>query len=200
MRCTDCHSSDTTTDPMGPHGSATKYILANFTAKSFIYLTGNGTVSSQTTSPGSGDQYQICSNCHRMDVYGSFSNNAPANKTYSRQSHPVDSSNIYSLSTFPRWGIGCMNCHGGARAGGIHGENLGMGGGAASGVSYAGRRLLGGANWYEVTRGSTQTAGSCWTNKTTDAVNNCNHATAGVAFQSGVANYDYQSTQTGGTP
>jgi hypothetical protein len=91
-----------------------------------------------------------------------------------------------------------MNCHGGARQGAIHGLNLGKGSNGTGG-SYSGRRLLAGSSWFAVTRSSATTAGTCWTKGATDAVDNCGHSHSGVAFQSGPANYDYESTAAPGT-
>jgi hypothetical protein len=150
----------------------------------------------------------FCQNCHRRDVYGDFGFNptpktgpvAGSVYTFSRQSHPADSSNGASIAYRTKWGIFCMNCHGGARQGGIHGENLGVGNGGNTALSYSGKRLLGGSSWYAVTRGSSTTAGQCWTKSSTDAVDSCGHVHTGTNFQSGPANYDYESSQgNGGT-
>jgi len=48
MYCSDCHRSELTTDPAGPHGSTNKYILA---------------------APSSGTIDDLCYKCHRQDVY-----------------------------------------------------------------------------------------------------------------------------------
>lgn len=189
MRCSDCHESDTTTDPMGPHGSATKYLLRKAVVQSFISLNSSGVDTAYSLSPS--DTYLFCLNCHRRDVYGDYNYTSPASPGYSRQSHPVDSGS-HSLTAKNKWGIVCMNCHGGARTGGIHGENLGKGFNG-SGGSYSGKRLLGGSTWYAVTRSTTASAGSCWTKGSVDAVDNCAHSHNGVSFTSGAANYDYDT-------
>lgn len=175
MQCTDCHASDTATDPMGPHGSASKFILIKSVTKTFNYWTGTA-VAAQTNAPVDGDNF--CINCHRKDVYGDYGV-AGANPTWSRQAHPIDSSGTArSLGKKTRWGSVCMNCHAGARAGAIHGLNLGKGGAAGS---YSGKRLLAGAVWYGVTRSTTTTAGTCYVKSaTTDAVSNCGNSSNGT--------------------
>jgi predicted CxxxxCH...CXXCH cytochrome family protein len=209
LNCSDCHQSGGATDPLGPHGSANKWMLRSAQAVSFIgYTTGANSATPNTlgvVTQTPADANLFCLNCHRGDVYGDF-NFGPTPRTqvagavykFSRQSHPADSNNGSSVGYRTRWGIMCMNCHGGARQGGIHGENLGIGNGGTTALSYSGKRLLGGASWYAVTRGSPATAGQCWTKGNTDAVDGCGHAHPGVAFESGVANYDYESTQTAG--
>jgi hypothetical protein len=203
LNCSDCHQSSAGTDPLGPHGSANKWMLRSATPQAFVgYTTGaaaNPAAALVSWTPT--DANVFCINCHRRDVYGDYGYNASSSSAtqakFSRQTHPADSANASSLTYRTRWGIICMNCHGGARQGGIHGENLGQGKGGVGG-SYSGKRLLGGASWYAVTRGSPTVAGQCWTKGNTDAVDGCGHAHSGVNFQSGVANYDYESTQTSG--
>ena len=128
----------------------------------------------------------LCVNCHRRDVYGDLDHTAPAYYAYARQEHPIDMGKNHSLESgyVSKWGIPCMNCHGGARIGGIHGSNLGKGAGG-SGGSYSGKRLLNGSNWYAVTRSTTAAAGQCWTKGSADAVDNCAHSHGGVDFLSG---------------
>jgi hypothetical protein len=206
LECSDCHRSSTLTDPLGPHGSATKWLLRGADTMVFLGQTSQtGAVATVTNTPA--DTNILCLNCHRRDVYGDFGfvptpSTAVAGAIYkfSRQDHPADKSNGSSASYRTNWGITCMNCHAGARQGGIHGLNLGRGNGQAATISYSGRRLLAGSSWYAVTRSSASTAGQCWTKSNTDAVDTCGHTHSGVNFQSGAANYDYESTQGGGTP
>jgi hypothetical protein len=203
LNCSDCHRSVSASDPLGPHGSANKWMLRSGEPQAFLtYPSGtNPAAVVVTTTPT--DPNTFCQNCHRRDVYGDFAFNptpktgpvAGSVYTFSRQSHPADSSNGASIVYRTKWGIFCMNCHGGARQGGIHGENLGVGNGGTTALSYSGKRLLGGSSWYAVTRGSTATAGQCWTKGSTDAVDSCGHVHNGVNFQSGTTNYDYESTQ-----
>jgi hypothetical protein len=191
MRCSDCHSSDTTTDPMGPHGSATKYMLKKGISQRFLFWNG----SSVTTINYTPDTYNSCLNCHRRDVYGDFNYWNHTYKLYPRQEHPIDKGKNHSFKKRPKWGIVCMNCHGGARIGGIHGLNMGKGNNGSAG-SYSGKRLLAGSSWYAVTRSSTSQAGSCWTKGSTDAVDNCAHTHSNDQFLSGnngKANYDYDT-------
>ena len=57
--------------------------------------------------------------------------------------------------------------------GAIHGSNLGFGNGGAGG-NYSGERMLNGATWSAVTRGTTSTGTTCFTKGTSsDAVSGC---------------------------
>lgn len=191
LSCSDCHTSSVASDPFGPHGSAVKWLLRGGEAQNFLFYNGT-TVATVTTTP---DSYNMCLNCHRRDVYGDYTYSSPTSAGYARQSHPIDAGKNHSLEYRTNWGIPCMNCHGGARIGQIHGSNLGRGFNGAGG-SYSGRRLLAGSSWYAVTRSSTTTAGACWTKGATDAVDNCGHTHGGIDFLSGtngMANYNYET-------
>ena len=54
MTCSDCHESDTTTDPNGPHGSAARFILKG------PQTTWNSTLVNGSAMPSNA----FCSNCH----------------------------------------------------------------------------------------------------------------------------------------
>ena len=54
MTCSDCHESDTTTDPNGPHGSAARFILKG------PQTTWNNTLVNGSSMPANA----FCSNCH----------------------------------------------------------------------------------------------------------------------------------------
>jgi hypothetical protein len=99
MRCTDCHGSDTTTDPLGPHGSATKYILRQAGSKTFLFYDGT-IVQTITTTPTDSDN--MCVNCHRRDVYGDFDYSTPPQTLYSRQPHPPIEFSWDNLHELPR--------------------------------------------------------------------------------------------------
>jgi hypothetical protein len=59
MRCTDCHASDATTDPDGPHGSAARYLLK-----------GPNTDWSADITMGNRGKYKIfCANCHDVNTF-----------------------------------------------------------------------------------------------------------------------------------
>jgi hypothetical protein len=157
-------------------------------SKTFLFYDGT-IVQTITTTPTDSDN--MCLNCHRRDVYGDFDYSTPPQTLYSRQPHPPIEFSWANAK--PKWGIICMNCHGGARMGGIHGQNLGNGG-ASAGASYSGRNLLGGSWLYSVTRSSTLSVGQHWNKGSADAVNNIAHSHAGNNFagaNSGYATYDY---------
>ena len=160
ITCSDCHGSDTSTDPKGPHGSDNKWILK----------------SNETTWLASTPK-NFCYNCHRRDVYGDECNPDAGEDfntlypfaNYSRVSHPPDipsggngcSSPFYDssggLDTGTRsnkWGILCLSCHGGGIktqngfnvADGVHGSNTGLGpGGGTTGTTELGKRMMNGA-------------------------------------------------------
>jgi formate-dependent nitrite reductase cytochrome c552 subunit len=61
MTCSDCHESDVTTDPNGPHGSAAKFILKG----------PNTTWSSAVTNSSTGmPNGTFCINCHNQNFSG----------------------------------------------------------------------------------------------------------------------------------
>lgn len=104
MSCGDCHGSNTTTDPNGPHGSAASYILR-----------GPNTTWAATTTMGSAGMPAgtFCSNCHSS----TFANTRfPAH--YSRSDHRV----------------ACWNCHAAVPHGGPRPGMLVASAGAAAGV------------------------------------------------------------------
>lgn len=85
MTCGDCHGSDQATDPVGPHGSAAKFIL-----------TGPNTAwnSTQTYSNTTNGTTTFCANCHTIGGANSrFPSSASGNHSSKHGSTP------------------CMNCH-----------------------------------------------------------------------------------------
>jgi predicted CxxxxCH...CXXCH cytochrome family protein len=81
MTCTDCHESDVTTDPNGPHGSAARFLLKgpNTTWNNTIAVSGSTGMPAGT----------FCINCHNQNFSGGrFTNH-----------------------TNGRHNIACMNCH-----------------------------------------------------------------------------------------
>jgi hypothetical protein len=82
MTCSDCHASDTATDPAGPHGSAAAFILKG------PNTVWNNTLTLSTTGMPAGT---FCANCHN------------ANWTNSRGNPPHNNGNHSNVP--------CMNCH-----------------------------------------------------------------------------------------
>jgi len=205
LQCSDCHGSEAAADPLGPHGSANKWLLKNYSPPTFLFYGGTAaakTTTVATVAPGAGDVNHFCLNCHRRDVYGDYglSLSGVLNSLYGRQPHPCDTASGQALGTRSKWGIVCMNCHGGARAGTIHGTNLGYGKGSASsgglvGGSYSGKRLLAGAYWIAVTRSTVAQKGTCWLKGAQDSVSNCSNRTGdGVpAGWNTTAQYDWDA-------
>lgn len=163
VSCSDCHTSDASTDPRGPHGSNNKWLL-------------------RSNETGVGTAVVFCYNCHRRDVYGD-DGYSPPNATLARVSHPINNNHS---GTPPKNGIWCMNCHGGSVMGGIHGTNAGVG--TAGGTDPMGERFLNGAAILGITRATTSNgSGGCWTKGSTDEVNNC---TRGHSNMGWTANYN----------
>jgi hypothetical protein len=84
MTCTDCHESDTATDPNGPHGSASKFILKGPNTAWLSTTTNNGTMNgafcanchsstfanSRFPDHTRGDHFIACMNCHAAIPHG----------------------------------------------------------------------------------------------------------------------------------
>ncbi|MBW2733957.1 MAG: hypothetical protein JRH20_16335 [Deltaproteobacteria bacterium] len=215
VRCSDCHSSDSNSDPLGPHASGKKWLIKGIdTGISWVRRNSSGTgwetiTNADLSTSGSTDAGNYCLNCHRWDVYGwvGLRGSAPAS-TLTRVPHdPTDHAKSFNGSYLPPSGIVCNHCHGGDRLGGIHGSNrrkypyaydpstdtanaIGSSGPPAS---YSGRRLLNGAYWYGVTRATTTSGTFCWGKAGTDVVSACAYAHEGVegGFN---ANYSYEDT------
>jgi len=83
MTCSDCHESDTTTDPNGPHGSTASYILRG------PNTTWNNSIAPTSTGMPAGT---FCANCHSATF---ASSRFTGSNHYSRSEHRV----------------ACMNCH-----------------------------------------------------------------------------------------
>ncbi|MBI5886952.1 MAG: hypothetical protein HZB85_10290 [Deltaproteobacteria bacterium] len=118
ITCSDCHGSDTPTDPRGVHGSNEKWIL-------------RAEESGRALSPPV-TQKNFCYNCHRRDVYGDEDYTPPL-ANYSRVSHPIDGlaanvsqfykSGLNTGNNGNNFGILCLACHGGAY---MNTDNLGV--------------------------------------------------------------------------
>jgi hypothetical protein len=107
MTCTDCHESDTTTDPNGPHGSAANFILKG------PNTTWNNTMLATSTGMPAG---AFCANCH-SSTYAS--SRMPSGDSHtSRSAHRV----------------ACQNCHARVPHGGPRPGMLVAPAGAASAV------------------------------------------------------------------
>lgn len=191
IRCSDCHAGKTN-EPLGPHGSAEKWILRETTPDiTFNWFNGTSVVSVNSnyaggtaSSPAWNSTYSprtFCFNCHRRDVYGDTGTNVGntdfdnpntagiVEALFSRVPHDVtNNNNTYNVNNINRWGIVCRNCHGGFGIGGIHGTNARDSRNkdlvlVASGASYRGKRFLNGATWVGVVRASTTQQTRCYT-------------------------------------
>jgi hypothetical protein len=138
----------------------------------------------RSNETGVGTAAVFCYNCHRREVYGDAGySQTTENENLSRVDHPISGQHI---TTLPKNGIWCMNCHGGATLGGMHGTN--MDAGTAGGTNLRGERFLNGAAILGITRATTtNNSGKCWTKGSTDTVNNCTKGHSGQGF---TANYN----------
>ena len=127
MTCSDCHESDVTTDPNGPHGSAAKFILRgpNTTWNNTMALTGG------SMPPGT-----FCANCHAS----SFVNSRYAAHTNGNHT-----------------GTQCQNCHAAVPHGGPRPGMLIDAAGTSNGCVPAGGVIAGwdtAAPYYNVASGN----------------------------------------------
>ena len=91
MTCSDCHASETSTDPPGPHGSNQPYIL-------------NG-------SPLATD-LSFCTRCHKADVYASpfDPGSSETGSRFDSQTTGISAASHYFHVTLQH--LGCRQCHG----------------------------------------------------------------------------------------
>jgi predicted CXXCH cytochrome family protein len=179
--CSDCHGSETPSEPAGPHGSANKSLKAG------------------STYDAATDTGIVCYKCHRYDVYGLPGEDLAPNSSLSRFPHPLKSR--HSDNSLNIWGIFCLNCHGGRNPGpdgilgnaddvpgGIHGTNAGPG--AEAGTEPLGDHFMNGAAMlsFEEGQGGVSNSAKCWTQDTEDAINLCDQGHSGTAFTPA---YDY---------
>jgi predicted CXXCH cytochrome family protein len=199
VQCSDCHASDTKTDPRGPHGSTQKWILKKLDPSVTVTTAGGVKNPNQHTLTGTAATAAndaLCLNCHRADVYGYGSNNFPtysgttarvmsrwshgSNNAADLQSNLVNGSKGNTVVTF-----GCFNCHGGGEAGGIHGSMMTATG--TKGTDPPGKRFMNGASWNGHT-GLNATSGTCYT-AASNSVNTCTqHTNSGTSV---TYNYAY---------
>lgn len=90
MACSDCHASDSGSDPRGPHGSTNARILRG------AWTTGTGTDSSHAS--------HLCFKCHSWEVYSRDASVGGSGTAFS------SGTKNYHESHADR-GFGCMRCH-----------------------------------------------------------------------------------------
>ncbi len=88
MTCSDCHESDNTTDPNGPHGSAARFILKG------ANTTWNNTLCNSSTGMPNGT---FCINCH--------------NQNYSGGRFPAHTSRSNHYDNNGTCSVKCFHCH-----------------------------------------------------------------------------------------
>lgn len=93
MYCSDCHGSDTSSDPQGPHGSANSRILAG------IYNGSTGLTGTST---------HLCFKCHDWNTYGEGGTNTAA--SFSGYSNST-AGNLHVDHMGGGRGGSCMKCH-----------------------------------------------------------------------------------------
>lgn len=177
VKCSDCHGSNNTTAPNGPHGSTLRWMVKPYT--------GNASVSSTAI---------FCYNCHNREVYGDINDvafgtdNVTFKDTWTRFPHRwwLNQNGNHLDNNANNWGIFCRNCHGGDKLGGIHGTNRGVG---TSGTTMVGKRFLNGAGVAGWTVGNTTTdSGVFYAKASNDEVTNCSRHSTG---QTWTAQYNF---------
>ncbi len=210
VRCSDCHTSDTSSDPLGPHGSGKKWLLKGlesnvcWTRRNSTGTAWERVCNSDVPSTPTTEAKNYCLNCHRWDVYGYIGYSGAAGPSVlSRVPHDVTGqSATYGAADLPTSGIVCNQCHGGDRIAGAHGSSRRKypyrydpstntaGTISVAPQSYSGKRLLNGAYWYGVTRATATTGVACWGKAGTDSLSLCAHSHANDAGS--IANYSYE--------
>lgn len=198
----------------GPHGSLMQWILASANKQLWVDWNYNDLVDggneelNDNIAAGSRSERTFCFNCHRRDVYN-FLATTPVytdktnNYTYARFSHyqvaagggPSDIDGDANFDN--KWGIPCMQCHGGAKTGAIHGdwETKWFGYSATTLSRPVGVRLLDGAvGHHEAIPGATGAALGIRCYTLGGALGSCSstHNTKSLAY-SAAYNYSYTS-------
>ncbi|MDH4101730.1 MAG: hypothetical protein OEV28_14290, partial [Nitrospirota bacterium] len=216
ITCADCHSPSDENDPAGPHGSDNPWLLRNVDTKAKVdnNLDGDTDDPEDMINDGSwGNPRMFCYSCHRRDVYGvkaaggssyggwggwgdgaggepGFNSGTYSHMRYSRlNSHPPMSVEMSGN----KWGVWCMNCHGGDSMGGLHGSNKSSssssGGWSGGGSTPMGVRLRNGAavTGHSISSGG----GSCsWGNAT--SFSSCSGWSGSASYS---ANYNYTGVE-----
>lgn len=94
MTCSDCHASDVASDPKGPHGSASQYMLKG--PKRYWPKSAAGTLWSLDDVKNNRNAWStdmFCVNCHPLITSGNFLNN------------------VHGKSNHQRNTIYCITCH-----------------------------------------------------------------------------------------
>jgi len=192
VECTDCHDHPTpSSGPKGPHGSAYKWLLKGLDPDITVKLANNTVIYPNRTGGTSGgapfSSTAFCANCHRGDVYRVSSAQYPTTKygSLGRFDHfsvgdaqcvPSVPQDADGLGTF--WPNSCMNCHGGDRAGAIHGTSRGVG---IYGTDDMGKRFTNGSSWAGHTLGDVSGNIGCYTIEAANDVSSCNQHNGGNA-------------------
>ena len=179
ITCVDCHedsTSDASTTPRGPHGSARPFILRGLDTSISFPICTNSTCTSPSTVSYSAitDPNNFCLNCHRADVYGY--NGVATTYKFSRLDHiNLDNDNpgrifVTSASKDMPNGIICMLCHGAAtnQLGLIHGNDrtttTNCGGACTNSarlLAINGGSTAADGEWRAYTKAYVDTAGAC---------------------------------------
>ena len=111
MTCTDCHESDTTTDPNGPHGSTAGFLLRG------PNTAWNATIVTSGTAPNMPNG-TFCANCHSQTFASSRFVGSTGDNHFGRSDHRRS----------------CFNCHAAIPHGGPRPGMLVAGAGASANV------------------------------------------------------------------
>ncbi|MBI4061914.1 MAG: cytochrome c3 family protein [Elusimicrobia bacterium] len=94
MTCSDCHGSDVASDPAGPHGSASQYMLKG--PKRYWPKNAAGalwTLADVKNNANSWSTNLFCANCHPLYANGAWTNN------------------VHEEEDHRKAGVSCVTCH-----------------------------------------------------------------------------------------
>ncbi len=159
MGCADCHTTDGANGSTGnAHGSSSEYLLKN-----------NAGAATEGTMAGVS---YICYRCHTPADYSSGGAHTSNNGDYQDYTAAVGTARVPSGNTGgSRFGMACMNCHGGAPGttdgtngyGWIHGTNQTFYVGYTTTTRNAYRFTNGGSMRFWDPNGWNTSSGTCWT-------------------------------------
>jgi len=94
MTCGDCHASDNSSDPRGPHGSNNEHILIGSSAPT---------------------AFELCTKCHKASVYAPTFDPGSTEAGSRFDWQTTQNENASHYAHFNK-GIGCRQCHGGRQS------------------------------------------------------------------------------------
>jgi len=170
MGCADCHTTDGANGDAGnAHGADSEYLLKD-------------AAGGATEGTYAGTSY-VCWRCHASAMYFGGTGHTGNAGDYQDKTALLGTARVSDGKGSNRFGIACINCHGGGEFGGIHGTSTtfatGEDGGAGTRQAY---RFTNGASlrFYDPL-GWTGTGATCFTLSTADAWGGCTQHNRGTS-------------------